>query len=150
MKYKQSDNLQKLINWDDVMKMARYAGGHDQQMIGLFKKAKLIAHWNEGDYQGMVATCVQIPRIGFVIYNDYYGSCSGCDSWEDANDAEVKAMCINLANGAYIFKSLSDVKEFLSSPMEEKDNYSWRGGASSGLLSEIEKALTVTSVETKP
>lgn len=138
-KYIISDTLQPLIDWENIMQMERYAGGHDDQMKGLFKDATVIAHWNEGDYQGMVATCVQIPDGHFVIYNDYYGSCSGCDSWENASDQEVKAMCINLANGAYIFQSLADVKEFLISVInDDKVSFDWNECAKS-LLNEITK-----------
>jgi hypothetical protein len=125
MKYIQTDELQKMIDWDSIMKMSRYAGGHDEQMHGLFKDAKVIGHWNEGDYQGMVATCVQLSDGRFVIYNDYYGSCSGCDSWEDASDEAVKSMCINLSNSAYVFESLDDVKEYLAIPEEKGEWSSW-------------------------
>jgi hypothetical protein len=117
-KYIQTDELQSMIDWKNIMKMERSAGGHDEQMKGLFKNAEVIAHWNEGGYQGDVATCVKLENGKYAIYNDYYGSCSGCDAWEGATDEEVKAMCINLANGAYVFESLEDVKEFLES---EKD-----------------------------
>lgn len=120
-KYIISDTLQSLIDWENIMRMPRYAGGHDEQMQGLFKGAKVVAHWNEGDYQGMVATCVKLPDGQFAIYNDYYGSCSGCDSWEDATDDEVKAMCINLSNGAFIFQSLNDVIDYLSNEVP----YDW-------------------------
>jgi hypothetical protein len=34
LKYTQTDELQKLIDWDAIMKMPRYAGGHDEQMTG--------------------------------------------------------------------------------------------------------------------
>lgn len=122
--YHISDELQALIDWENVMAMPRYAGGHDEQMKGLFKGAKVVAHWNQGNYQGTVATCVKLPDGHFLAYNDYYGSCSGCDSWEDATDVEVKKLCIDLANGAYIFDSLDDVVTFLS--QEEFDTYKWR------------------------
>lgn len=139
-KYYQTDELQKMIDWENILKMSRYAGGHDDQMIGLFKGSILIAHWNEGDYQGSVATCVLLPDGRYVIYNDYYGSCSGCDAWEGANDEEVRRMCIDLSNGAYIFENISDIVEFLKG---EKDRYSWNGSCSSGLLVEILKNISV-------
>ena len=122
-KYIISDTLQSLIDWENIMKMKRYAGGHDEQMRGLFKGATVVAHWNEGDYQGQVATCVKLKDGRQVIYNDFYGSCSGCDSWEEATDEEVKNMCINLSNGALIFQSLDDVIEFLEDP--RVFDYSW-------------------------
>jgi len=74
-----------------------------------------------------------------VIYNDYYGSCSGCDSWENANDEEVEYMCKNLANSAYIFENIfgtiEDVINFLS--LENVENYSWSKNLREGLLEEI-------------
>lgn len=133
--YHISDTLQKLIDWDSIYKMEREVGGHDEQMKGLFKGAEVIAHWNEGSYQGMVATCVKLPDGRFVAYNDYYGSCSGCDDWVDATDEEVHAMCINLANGAYIFKSLNDVMSFLS--QDSYDSYSWDNDCAKQLLGMI-------------
>jgi hypothetical protein len=131
-KYIQTDELQELIDWENIMKMERCAGGHDEQMKGLFKDSEVIGHWNENDYQGMVATCVKLNDNRFVIYNDYYGSCSGCDAWEDANDEDVKKLCINLSNSAYVFNNLEDVKEFLSNKdnKNKEGNYDWFDGYS--------------------
>lgn len=140
-KYIQTDKLQKLIDWENIMKMDRSAGGHDAQMQGLFKGAKLIAHWNEGDYQGMVATCVKLPDGRFAIYNDYYGSCYGCDAWAAADNESVRRMCIALANSAYVFKKMKDVKEYLSNPEQESDWSSWSSSAQK-LLYEINKKKT--------
>ena len=136
--YRQDDSLQKLIDWPVIMKLPRYAGGHDEQMTKLFKGAKVIGHWNEGNYQGMVATCVKLADGRFAIYNDYYGSCSGCDSWVGASDEEVKNMCVNLANGAYVFSALEDVKLFLAS--EEGGSY-WESSSDPKihLLAELNK-----------
>lgn len=63
-------------------------------------------------------------------------SCSGCDAWEGASDDDVKSMCINLSNGAYVFESLYDIVDFLN--QKEKDNYSWNGYCSEGLLKSIQ------------
>lgn len=125
--YYQSATLIDRINWDVIMGLPRYAGGHDEQMQALLKDATVVGHYNCGDYQGEVATCVRLNDTGeYVIYNDYYGSCSGCDAWEDAADADVICMCKQLATGAYIFKTLDDCLDFLS---DDPDNYtetSWR------------------------
>lgn len=137
--YYQSEKLIKRIDWENIMPMSRYAGGHDEQMRGLLKNVTVIAHWNEGDYQGYVATCVQLNDTKeIVIYNDSYGSCSGCDAWEDATDEDVKEMCIQLACGAYIFKNMKDCKQFLSNPDEETSFY-WVGLIANSLLTEINK-----------
>lgn len=82
----------------------------------------------------MVATCVKFQKGKFknkyVIYNDYYGSCSGCDSWEDATDENVRKLCIDLSNSAFIFKTLKDVKAFLQNPTDDgKEWSSWSSPA---------------------
>lgn len=147
-KYYQTDELQALIDWDSIMSMERSAGGHDEQMKGLFKNAEVIGHWNEGDYQGMVATCVKLGDGRYVAYNDDYGSCSGCDSWVDASDESARSMCIDLANGAYVFETLKDVKAFLSDESEDnkEGNYDWFNSlgrvAAHGLLHAIDNRLT--------
>lgn len=140
MKYIQTDELQSIIDWDSIMPMPRYAGGHDEQMKGLFKGSKVIAHYNPEDYSGQVATCVELPDGRFAIYNDYYGSCSGCDSWEDATDEDVRKMCIDLANGAFVFENMDDVKEYLSS---EPDNNGWNAwrDISNSLLKNINEKI---------
>jgi|GEM_PF-4307631 hypothetical protein len=136
-KYCISDTLQNLIDWDNIMKMEREAGGHDEQMQGLFRGAVVIGHSHDNDLRGLVATCVQLQDGRFVIYNDFFGSCSGCDAWCYASDEEVRALCINLANNALIFKCLDDVMDFLS--MAEGNYlvwYNWADCAGS-LLKEL-------------
>lgn len=125
-KFYQTDKFKDIINWEVLMKLPRYAGGHDEQMKSLFKGSEVIAHYNEGDYQGYVATCVKLPSGEYAIYSDSYGSCSGCDVWECASDDEVRQMCVQLACGSLIFKTLEDVKEFLASPPDDAIFWEWR------------------------
>lgn len=108
------DELVSMLNIDKLLSFNRYAGGHDEHMGNLIKGAEIVGHWNEGDWQGAVATCIKLDDGRYAIYNDYYGSCSGCDAWEDANDDDIRKMCEDLAKGAYLFESLKDVIEFLS------------------------------------
>ena len=124
-KYRQSMELVERIDWENIMPMERYAGGHDEQMRGLLKDVTVIAHYNDGDYQGQVATCVMLNDTKeVVIYNDYYGSCSGCDAWEDASDEEVRKLCEDLAKGAYIFKDLNDCMDTLPE-LKEEESFGW-------------------------
>lgn len=136
--YIQTTDLQELIDWDSIMAMYRCAGGHDDQMKGLFKGAIVLGHWNEGNYQGSVATCVRLGDNRVAIYNDYYGSCSGCDSWEDATDDEVRKLCIDLSNSAYIFPDLESAKAWLRNPTHEENGWNRWGGVAENLLSAIE------------
>lgn len=141
-KYFITDELQKQIDWESIMPMSRYAGGHDDQMKGLFKNVTVIAHWNEGYYQGMVATCVKFNdgkfKDKYGIYNDYYGSCSGCDAWDGADDEDVRKMCIDLSNSTYVFESIEDVKEFLKNTTDEQKQWSSWSGMAKELLLNIE------------
>jgi hypothetical protein len=127
------DGIFELMNKEELLKMGRYAGGHDEQMRGLIKDAKVIGHYNEGDYQGQVATCLLLPDGTYMVYSDYYGSCSGCDAWEDAKDEEILKMCQDLIYTSHLFDSLEEVKLFLSDDEESKYNKSWK----LGLLKEI-------------
>jgi hypothetical protein len=124
-----------MIDWETLIPLNRCAGGHDDHMQKLFKDSEVIAHWNEGCYEGYVATCVKLSDGRFAVYSDSYGSCSGCDSWEDANDEEIVRMCKDLAESAMGFKTMDEVKIYLSNP-ELDSNIS--GGASE-LLKIIEQ-----------
>jgi hypothetical protein len=126
--------LIELIDHENLQKMERYAGGHDGQMKGLFVGATVRSHWNEGGYQGSVATAVKLSSGEVVMYNDYYGSCSGCDSWENANDDDVRTMCIQLASTAKIFNSEDEAKAFLTAERPEGRDFNWSFEVRYGLL----------------
>jgi len=130
--YTQSDTMQSLIDWEAIMPMPRYAGGHDEQMQGLFKGTRVIGHYNEGGYDGQVATACVLEDGRCAIYNDYFGSCSGCDAWEGASDGDVRKLCIDLANSAYVFESSDGAVSWLEQVADgtiKPDGYSWRNVA---------------------
>lgn len=148
--FTQSSDLQELIDWDAIMPMDRYAGGHDEQMRGLFKGATVIGHWNEGDYQGSVATCVQLEDGRIAVYQDSYGSCSGCDSWEDAQDKDVRKLCEGLAADARTFETLDDAVRWLdgfaTGVYPESYSY-WYAKCAAGLLESINHRATWSDEE---
>lgn len=118
--------LQKLIDFESCLMMPRYAGGHDEQMQGLFKGAKVLAHWNEGDYQGTVATAVQLEDGRFCWYQDGYGSCYGCDSWEDASDDDVRKLLVGMSIDAEVFDTY---EELLANLQQENSIAYWKDQA---------------------
>jgi len=126
-----SDQLQTLIDWDAIMPMRRCSGGHDDQMRGLFKGATVLAHWNEGGYDGCVATAVRMEDGRYCWYQDSFGSCTGCDAWEDAADDDVRKLCIGLACDADVFDSMDD----MLADMEAKDPRGWAEEAGRQLAS---------------
>ena len=138
--YRQDDSLKDLIDWETVLKQPRYAGGHDDQMQSLIKGATVLGHWNEGDYQGKVATAIRLPDGRAALYVDYYGSCSGCDSWEDAGDEDVRKLCTSLADSAYVFASPDEAIRWLTdvaAGVIEPDGYQWKDGVAQNLLEAI-------------
>jgi len=125
--------LKDLINWDKVMKAPRFAGGHHEIFEVLFKNQEIICSACTGDYQGTVAYIYIVydwtEYAKFVIINDYYGSCSGCDSWEGATDEDARNMCIGMANNAHSFDTPEEVISFLeevrTAPKNEYDAPHW-------------------------
>lgn len=138
-KMMKTTQLQELIDFEKCMAFDRYAGGHDEQMQNLFKGATVLAHWNEGDYQGAVATAVRLEDGRFCWYQDSYGSCSGCDAWEDCTDDEARQLLIGLAIDAEVFDTLNE----MLAHMIQGDAASWRDQAGK----ELHKLLTESDQE---
>lgn len=110
-KYIQHNNYS--INFEEIMPLERTAGGHEEQMKKLFKDTFVISYQKDEGCSGIEATCVLMPDGAYGLYDDYFGTCSGCDSWIDATDEEVRHLCKTLANNAKFFKNLDDVVEYL-------------------------------------
>lgn len=111
--------LADLLNWDEIMLAPRHAGGHSLIMECLFKGATVVASWIEDDYQGYEAFVYRLEDGRYVLLTDSFGSCSGCDSWEDASDAEAKALCNSLANDAHAFATIEEAIDFIENKVPE-------------------------------
>lgn len=129
--YTQSEDMADLVDWDAIMPMRRSAGGHDEQMRSLFRGATVLAHYNCGDYQGEVATIVKLQDGRVAAYCDYYGSCSGCDSWEDSTDADARKLCTDLARSAYVWANEGDARSWFRWVVAggKPDGYQWAKAA---------------------
>lgn len=112
-------NLKELIDWTTLKPLSRNSGGHDDHMKLMFKGATLLGHWNENYYQGTVMTAVKLEDGRFVFYSDSYGSCSGCDMWEDCDDDQLERNVNDVVGRAEIFNSLDSLVERLSQDPEE-------------------------------
>lgn len=77
-----------------------------------------IQYWREGGYQGKLAFVIRLD--GYLwLYNDYYGSCSGCDAFLSNEKNYIE----DLLRGAYCFESEEDAIAYA----ESTDDYSWNG-----------------------
>ena len=99
--------LDSWIDWDGVMAAPRYAGGHSEVMCELFRlPVEIIASYIQDDYQGEEAFAYRFPDGSVVLITDWFGSCSGCDMWEDSTDEEARAMVLALVHNARIKPSM--------------------------------------------
>ena len=117
------------IDWNtmlDQSKVGRWAGSHIDQMSKIFPHSKVIASDTQGDYQG--SDCIVIlftppnpdgtPYI--IIMHDSYGSCSGCDAWEDTSDEELTHLVKSIVGDSKVFTTLDEAIEYL-----EQDTENW-------------------------
>ena len=133
------EELEKYIDWDLVMKQDRYAGGHEEIMKNIFgNNAKVIASWIEDDYQGSEAFAYQFNDGTVVLVTDYFGSCSGCDAWEDATDEEARVNITEVVSSARVF---STVKEALSFCQGDLKGFEYPFDSCSNLVEQL-KPLT--------
>lgn len=128
-----ADVLASMVDYDAILPLGRYAGGHDEQMRALFKGATVLAHWNEGHYEGTVATAYRLSDGRYAWVDDSYGSCSGCDCWDGADDATVRKLCDDLARSARVFCTLNEMRADMASVDEAQGGWLVAGGR--GLLS---------------
>lgn len=56
-------------------------------------------------FKGTEAFAYQYPDGTVAILTDYFGSCSGCDAWEDSSDDVARKMIESLVHSARLFES---------------------------------------------
>lgn len=132
--------LQELIDFEKCLAFKRYDGGHDEQMMSLFKGATVLAHYNEGYSSGTVATAVRLEDGRFVWYQYSYGSCLGCDAGSGCGDETARQLLTGLAIDAEVFDSLEEMK----ANMAEDPAAPWRYSAGRELLKILESDQTST------
>ena len=134
--------LLNLIDWDLVMKAPRGAGGHDEVMQSIFgSNAIVVAHWNEGDYQGGVMTAYLFADDSVGIISDSYGSCSGCDSWEDSTDKDARGMIISLVDSCRLCTNMEEAIDFCATVEDRAYDYLYNGAVH--LMDTLKKILAI-------
>ncbi len=119
-----------LVNWTEVMSASRCAGGHSEAMESIFEgKAKVCASWIADDYDGAEAFAYLFPDGTVVIMTDSFGSCSGCDQWEDASDDDVRLMVESLVNSARVFHDVAEAYFYCLRNTDDADQYTMRAAA---------------------
>lgn len=125
-------DLEKLIDWELVLAQPRYAGGHEEVMRNIFgKNAEVIAWWSDNDYQGTIAVAYQFASGEVAIMTDYYGSCSGCDSWEDSSEQDARNMILGLCGSAKQFANREQAAAWTKAiySQEKPWEYPWNSAA---------------------
>ena len=135
--------LKDIINWDVVMTQPRTAGGHQEIMDKLFINAEVLAKHVQNDYQGELGYVYQLEDKRVVITNDYFGSCSGCDAYEDSTDEQLRNLCIQLANNSRTFENIPEAMNFLRSVKQDHAIYYDMRNVVTPLISELYKNRVV-------
>lgn len=128
--------LENYIDWAIVLSQKRYAGGHEEVMRNIFgSNAEVVSWWREDDWQGTIAIAYKFPNGEVAIMTDYYGSCSGCDAWEDSSDDDARKMILGLCGSAKQFDSVELAREWIKMFDERTEpwNYPWRAAKNLGL-----------------
>jgi hypothetical protein len=107
------------------MQQERYAGGHEEVLRVLFKGATVIAEYSTGGYSGTVGMGYLLEDGRYVVLSDFFGSCSGCDSWEGSTNEDAHRLCIELANNAKYFNTIAEAIAFLAATDKDADYYSY-------------------------
>ena len=121
--------LEPLIDWPLVLSQPRYAGGHESVMRNIFgSNAEVISWYTSGDWQGVIAIAYKFPNGEVAIMTDYYGSCSGCDSWEDSTEEDARNMILGLCGSAKQFDTVELAKEWIKNIDSENKpwHYPWQ------------------------
>lgn len=107
--------LLSMVDWDNVMKASRDAGGHEDVMQKVFYEhiAVVFASWIEKDYQGNEIFAYLFKDGYIVIIQDSFGSCSGCDSWKGASDEDAKRLITTMVDSARIYKNIDEVLNYM-------------------------------------
>lgn len=84
------------MKWDNTIAAKCRWGSlvHEVLSKALGENFEVIWEDSEHDYQGH-ARILAVRGDSMLEYGWSYGSCSGCDSWEDAPEEEVKKEIIN-------------------------------------------------------
>jgi hypothetical protein len=98
------------MQWDEtVASRCRYGDVAGR----LFDGADVIFESSEDDYQGFANVFAQLRDGRFCHYEWTYGSCSGCDEWEDRglSDDEIEA---EMRRAAVFFEDVATVRRYLN------------------------------------
>lgn len=110
-----------LVNWPAVLAAPRRAGGHIEVMEAIFKgTAEVLASWVDEDYQDGEAFACRFPGGQVAIMTDGFGSCSGCDAWEDASAEDARRMITSLVGSARFFETVDAARTYVQSGIDEE------------------------------
>lgn len=97
------------MKWSDtVASRCRY--GEDATEI--FGDADIIAEASVEDWQGHANVLAAMPDGTFAHYEWTYGSCSGCDEWEDRN-LDHGAIVAEMRSAMAVFPDVAAMERYL-------------------------------------
>lgn len=96
----------------------------------LREPAHVIAAESVGSYQGTHYAILAVysgPQSSYALWTDYYGSCSGCDAYIDAEPQECFEMTKGTLRNIRKFWSLDEIEDAIEAMKKDAANYSFWG-----------------------
>jgi hypothetical protein len=86
----------------------------------IFEDSEIIFENSLADYQGFANVLAAMPDGSFIHYEWTYGSCSGCDEWEDRglSDDEIEK---EMRRGVAILENIQTLKKYCKLEDEFKE-----------------------------
>jgi hypothetical protein len=106
-----------MINIAEEVDNARYSDILEE-VVNNLNPVELLRKNYESDYQGFVDIDVLLENGRVFSYNYSYGSCSGCDEWEDRSysDAEIAE---EMREHAVLFENIDEYNLWREKVIEE-------------------------------
>lgn len=134
------------MKWNETTASQCRYGDNAKEVFGSWE---ILWEDSENDYQGH-ATILGKKGGAYVFYEWHYGSCSGCDTWEDAGLSH-EAIEKEMRDTAMWFDSKKELKEWLDklegNPISNRGDGGLAGsldilsGALRGRIEAVRKAL---------
>lgn len=116
-------NLREFAHLDRAISLLGNYKNHIAIRKVLQPEFEFLAEYSQRDWQGADFAFIKFHQV-YILWRDYFGSCSGCDFWASGPTEEeiVKWLNATLSEGnTKQFWAIEDAIEY----MEDEQNYGW-------------------------
>lgn len=134
------------VSMEKLLKLPRNSGGHTEILNNLFIDGEVIASVVQNDYQGEEVYIYHLQDGHFVVVTDSFGSCSGCDSWEDCSDFDVPRLIQAILNNAITLPDMTNLLRFLIDAASDSATYYFISESAPELAEQLEQHMVYNNL----